>query len=142
MKALALAAMIAAFLASEQRPTVEELEGELVCRTCNMTLDQSTSPEAQRMKAFIRRRIAAGDTKSEIKAKLVAQFGEGVLAAPPKRGLGWLAWLLPLGGLALAVPVVAVLLWRWSRAREPDDVEPVDAELERRLDAELARFGG
>ena len=140
MKIVALLAVLAFFVASEQNPTLAELEGELVCRTCNTTLDQSSSPEAQRMKAFIRRRIAAGDTKSEIKEKLVAQFGEGVLAAPPKEGFGLLAWLLPLAGLAVAVPLIGFALWRWSRAREPEAVAPVDPELERRLDAELARF--
>jgi len=41
--------------------------------------------------------------------------------------------------------VVGGLAWRWSRGRDdepppPDGLEPLDPELERRLDAELARF--
>ena len=51
------------------------------------------------MKAFIRARIAAGDTKSEIKAQLVDQFGPAVLAVPPRKGFDLVAWLLPLAGL-------------------------------------------
>ena len=47
------------------------------------------------MRTFIRARIAAGDTKSEIKRKLVDDFGEQVLASPPKRGFNLLAWVLP-----------------------------------------------
>ena len=66
---------------------------------------------------YIRPRIAAGDSKAEIKAQLVAEFGESVLAAPPKRGFGLLAWLLPLLALGVAVAVVGVLVWRWSRGR-------------------------
>jgi len=149
-----LAAIVAAMLvaappaaASEQKPTLAELERELVCPTCETTLELSNAPIADRMRAFIRERIGAGDTKSEIKAKLVAQFGEEVLAAPPARGFNLLAWLVPIGGGALALVVVALLAWRWRRTRaEPehgasvDGRGPLDPELERRVDDELARF--
>jgi cytochrome c-type biogenesis protein CcmH len=140
--ALALAGPAAA---SELKPTAAELESELVCPVCDTTLDTSDAPAARRIKAYIRARIAAGDTKSEIKSKLVDQFGPTVLAVPPRKGFDWIAWLLPLGGLAVGVVVVGVLAWRWSRGRgdEPPPLEqsgPIDPELERRLDAELARF--
>jgi cytochrome c-type biogenesis protein CcmH len=110
-------------LASEEHPTQAELEGELVCPTCRTTLDQSNAPVAVRMKSFVRRRIAAGDTKSEIKAALVAQFGKGVLAAPEKRGFDLLAWVLPVVGLLAAGAVLSVLLWRWTR--RPEDELPL-----------------
>jgi cytochrome c-type biogenesis protein CcmH len=145
---LALAAAGTA-AASESRPTLAELEKEVICPTCHTTLELSNSPIAERMRAFIRTRIAAGDTKSEIKAKLVAQFGESVLAAPPKRGFSLLAWILPLAGLAVGAVVLAVLALRWSRTRAPVTLgastngrAPLDPELERRLDDELARFEG
>jgi len=134
--------------ASEQQPTLPELERELICPTCHESLAVSSSPIADRMRSFIRARIAAGDTKSEIKSKLVDQFGESVLAAPPKRGFNLLAWLLPFAGLGLGGAALAVLARRWSRARE-DAVPtgpsgngrgPLDPELERRVDEELARF--
>jgi cytochrome c-type biogenesis protein CcmH len=140
--ALALAGPAAA---SELKPTPAELESELVCPVCETTLDTSDAPAARRIKAYIRQRIAAGDTKSEIKAKLVDQFGPTVLAVPPRKGFDWLAWLLPIGGLAVGAVVVGGLAWHWSRGRgdeQPpaDELEPLDPELERRLDAELARF--
>ena len=136
--ALALAAPAGA---SEERPTPAELESELVCPVCDSTLDTSNAPIALRMKAFIRERIAAGDTKSEIKAELVDQFGPAVLAVPPREGFDWVAWVLPLGGLAFAAIVVGALAWRWSHMRV-DEPEPaaLDPELERRLDRELARY--
>jgi cytochrome c-type biogenesis protein CcmH len=137
-------------VASEERPMQAELERELICPVCTpATLDQSDSQIARNMKRFIARRIAAGDTKSEIKTKLVGQFGPQVLAAPPKSGFNWLAWLLPLAGLALGAVVVGVAAWRWSRSRERPVELPVEArngrrsidpELERRLEEELARF--
>ena len=117
--ALAALALAAPAGASEQHPTLAELEGEVICLTCHTTLDMSNSPFADRMRVFIRGRIAAGDTKSEIKSKLVAQFGKAFLAEPPKRGFDLLAWVLPIGGLLprrrRGRPGRA---WRWSRQRE------------------------
>ncbi len=85
--AVALAVGAAAPAAgSERHPTLAELEREVVCPTCRTTLDQSSSPVADRMRRFIVRRIAAGDTKSEIKRDLVRRFGPRVVQpAPPRR---------------------------------------------------------
>jgi cytochrome c-type biogenesis protein CcmH len=133
---------------SESHPTLAELEKEIICPTCHTTLELSNAPIADRIRAFIRARIAAGDTKSEIKSKLVAQFGESVLAAPPKKGFNLLAWALPLAGILIAALSVGLLARRWSHVR-PEPVAgassvngrgPLDPELERRLDEELARF--
>ena len=148
--ALLASAVVPPAFASEAHPTLNELEPELICPTCNTTLEMSSSPIADRMRAFIRARIAAGDTKSEIKAKLVDEFGEEVLAAPPARGFNVLAWALPIGAGATAAIVLAVLARRWRRT-DPDPPRadprmngraPLDPELERRLDEELARFEG
>ena len=141
--ALLALALTSPALASEARPTAAELESELVCPVCDSTLDTSNAPVALRMKAFIRERIEAGDTKSEIKAQLVEQFGPGVLAVPPRKGFDWLAWLLPLAGIAVAAAAVGAVAWRWSHARGEQAAEPpLDPELERRLDDELDRFDG
>jgi cytochrome c-type biogenesis protein CcmH len=154
--ALAFAALLLALAAaacggeSEETPTLAELEKKYICPTCRTTLELSNAPVAERMRAFIRERIAAGDSEAEIEAALVDSFGEGVLAAPPKEGLNLLAWVLPLLGGALAVAVLAFALVRWSRTR-PEPEPPggavsvngrpdLDPELERKLDDELARF--
>ena len=145
---LVLALLLAApAAASERHPTLGELEGEVMCPTCKTTLDQSTAPIADRIRQFISARIAAGDTKSEIKRKLVLQFGPSVLAEPSKRGFNLLAWVLPFVALGLGAAVLAWLVWRWSRRREAEapavaGAGTLDPELERRLDDELARFDG
>jgi len=140
--ALAVAAPAAA---SEEHPSLAELEGEVMCPTCHTTLDESNSAIAQQIKAFIRVRIAEGKTKSQIEAELVDNFGPSILAAPPKRGWDLLAWALPLGGLGLGAIVLGFLAWRWTRDRDrpaSGGGAKLDPELERRLDAELARFDG
>ncbi len=126
-------------------PRQADLEAEIVCPTCKTTLDQSSSPIATRMKAFIRARIAAGDSAAQIKSQLVAQFGPAVLAEPPKHGFDLLAWLLPLAALAVGGVVVAALAWTWSRRRDggaETQGDVLDPDLERRVDEELARFEG
>ena len=90
-----------------------------MCPVCKTTLDQSSSPAARQIKNFIARRIEAGDSKDEIKDKLVADYGPQILAAPPKKGFDLLAWLLPLFGLLGGALVLGLLAWRWSRGREP-----------------------
>jgi cytochrome c-type biogenesis protein CcmH len=126
-------------------PSAADLESQIVCPVCETTLDQSTAPIAMRMKAFIRTRIAAGDSEQQIKDALVAEFGPEVLAEPPGGGFGLLAWLLPLGAVLVGALAVGFLVRTWSRSRDvgpaagADDLDP---ELDRLVDEELARFDG
>ena len=143
MRRVALALLAAALLApaAVAAPNPADLEAELVCPTCKTTLDQSDAPVARRMKQIIRTRIAEGATEQQIKDELVAQFGSGVLAEPPKSGFDLLAWLVPLGLLGAGGVGVAALAWGWSRrGGAPDAGAAVDPELERRLDDALERF--
>jgi cytochrome c-type biogenesis protein CcmH len=148
--AVGLAALVLAApaVASEQHPTLAELEGQLMCPICEgETLAQSDSPAAQQIKGEIRARIAAGDTRSEIKQRLVVEWGKRILAAPPRKGFDLLAWVLPIVGVLGGALVIGVLAWRWSRTREPAaqwtlTARPLGPEEERRLDEELRRFDG
>ena len=147
--AAAALALAPAALASEQHPTLNELENEVMCPVCGTTLAQSDSDAAKAIERVIRARIAAGDTKSEIEDFLVRQYGKAILASPPKEGFDLLAWLLPLVGIVLAAALLGVAAWRWTRGRTQAEPRPVpsmngrgrlDPDLERRLDEELARF--
>ena len=150
---LAAALLLAApAAASEQRPTLNELENQIMCPVCaGETLAQSDSPAAAQVKRYIQGRIAAGDTRSQIKRELVAQYGTRILAAPPRHGFDLLAWALPLAGLLGGAAVIGFLAYRWSRRREEPaeppppyalNGRPLEPDLERRLDEELARFDG
>ena len=149
--ALAALALAAPGLASEQHPTLSELEGQLMCPICEgETLAQSDSPAAQRIKVEIQQRIAAGDTRSQIKNRLVAEWGTRILAAPPRHGFDLLAWLLPIVGVLGGAAALGLLAFRWTRERDPEPApqrwslngHPLGPEEERRLDEELARFDG
>jgi cytochrome c-type biogenesis protein CcmH len=135
--------------ASEQHPTLNELENEVMCPVCNTTLAQSNSDAAKAIEREIQDKINEGWTKGQIKAFLIQQYGESILAAPPKHGFNLLAWVLPLAGIVVAASVLGAAAWRWSRGRtEPEALVvesangrgPLDPELDRRVDEELARF--
>jgi cytochrome c-type biogenesis protein CcmH len=137
-----------AAFASEQHPTLNELENEVMCPVCGTTLAQSDSAAAKQIEREISKRIRQGWTKTQIEDLLVQQYGESILAAPPKHGFDLLAWLLPIVGILAAASVLGVAAWRWTRGRpEPSTPVqsangrgPLDPELERRVDEELARF--
>jgi len=138
--ALAFAGPAAAACA-QPRTSLAYLEGQVMCPTCHTTLDQSDSAAARRIEAFIQTRIDQCATAAQIKSELVANFGAGILAAPPRKGFDLLAWWLPIGGILAGALLLGVGVWRWSRARTPDEGQPpVDDDTERRLDELLARL--
>jgi cytochrome c-type biogenesis protein CcmH/NrfF len=140
-------AFAGAAAASEQHPTQGELEAELVCPTCHVPLDESTSAVAQQMKTFISVHIALGWTKSRIESALAAQLGDGIYGVPRTHGFDLLAWVLPLGGIAVGAAAIGGGAWRWSRVREgasdnSAQSPALDPASERRVDDALARFDG
>jgi len=155
VRLLALAGAVAALvlaapaLAGHKPPSESDLETLLVCPTCHETLDESNSAVAQQMKAEIRRRIAEGWTKKQILAEMVANFGPGVLSTPATHGFDLLAWALPIGGIGAGAVALGGGAWYWTRTGRRDAEEPsqagdgedaLDADTERLVDEELARF--
>jgi len=140
--ALLLALLLApAAMAAEARTTLPDVEDEVMCVECGTALNVSTSPVADREREFIRRRIAEGKSKPEIKAALVDEYGAKVLAVPEGGGFDVAAWLVPglLCLVALLGVGVAALRWRGRPDEEPvADGPDLDPEDRRRLDADLA----
>ncbi len=60
---------------------------------------------------------------------MVADFGPAVLAAPPREGFNWTAWVMPFVALLLGLVVVQQVIRRW-RAR-PSEPPPEPAVLDR-----------
>jgi cytochrome c-type biogenesis protein CcmH len=133
--ALALSLLAAA-------PSLPDIEDEVMCVVCGTALNVSNSASADEQRDFIRRRIAEGRSKQEIKDALVAEYGAAVLATPEDEGYD----LIPLGLALLALIGIGVGVRRWRRRAGPGDGDdgPVGPDLDpddaRRLDAELAAF--
>ena len=150
MRALpALIALLALLLpgaaaAQEPRTSLADIEDEVMCPICGVTLELATeAPQAIQEREFIRERIAQGQSKDEIKDALVAEFGPEVLAIPETEGFDLAAWLVPGVGIFVAAVAILIGLRRWRRAdRGAADppAEALDEEDARRLDADLARY--
>ena len=114
-----------------------------MCLLCRVPLDESNSPAANQERAVLRRLIDQGLTASQIKARMVDDYGPDVLAAPPDSGFDILAWWLPIVGLLAGAMAIAFGVWRWSSGRgggPPGAAAAIEPELDRRLDEELARY--
>ena len=146
--AVAVAALVFAGPAAacaHPRTSLNYLQGQVMCPTCHTTLDMSDSQAAQQIKGFIAKRVAACWTAQQIESALVANYGQGILAAPSHKGFDLLAWWLPIVGVLAGALVLAFGVWRWSGRKGPggpdDPAESgLDEETERRLDDLLARF--
>jgi cytochrome c-type biogenesis protein CcmH len=144
---LALVLIAAAPAAAAQpRTTLPDVEDEVMCVECGTALNVSSSPVADQEREFIRRRIAEGMTKEEIKAALVEEYGEQVLAEPQGDGFDVAAWAVPGALVAAALLGVGLAARRWRRggtvAATPPAAAgpPPDPDEARRLDADLAAF--
>ena len=137
-------AMIAApaALAAEPQASLPDIEDEVMCPICGTLLELSEAPQAERERAFIRDRIAGGESKEQIKDALVAEYGPEVLATPESSGFNLSAYVVPIVALVLALIALVVAVLRW-RGRGRDDEAPVRREASEdseRLDADLARY--
>lgn len=143
---LAALALLAPAAGAAPRASLYEIEAEVMCPVCGTLLQLAESPQALREKAFVRRLVAEGKTKQQVKDALVAEYGEEVLALPEGRGFNLSAYLVPAIAFVIALVALAFGVARWRRASGPpgDGSRPQpqgpSPEDDARLDADLARY--
>jgi cytochrome c-type biogenesis protein CcmH len=141
VKLIALLAVL--IFAAGPRASLPDIEDEVMCVECGTVLSVSNSPVALQERAFIREQIAAGKDKQQIKAALVDQYGEEILADPGTGGFNKTLWIVPIVLALLAAGGIGVAVRRWRRNVPPPTEQelppPLSPEDERRLDAELSR---
>ncbi len=129
-------------LAAEPRASLPDLEDEVMCPICGTLLELSEAPQAQRQRVFIRDLIADGRDKEQIKAALVAEYGQEVLALPDDEGFQLAAYLVPIAAFVVAAIALAFGVRRWRRtgagaaAQRRGAAPPADE----RLDADMRRY--
>ena len=106
---------------------------ELRCVVCqNQTIDESDATLAADLRMIVRERLTAGDSDEEVKAWIVARYGDYVLLRPPFRGETVLLWLGP--SLVLLLGGVGVFFFLRHRTRaQPELTAEDEAEIERLL---------
>jgi cytochrome c-type biogenesis protein CcmH len=119
----------------EQR--ARAISAELRCLVCqNQSIDDSDASLAKDLRVIVRERLLAGDSDDQIRAFVVARYGEFVLLRPPFGAGTALLWSLPF--LAVIGGIVFLVLATRKKRVILQSVEPLNAaelsELERRLD--------
>jgi cytochrome c-type biogenesis protein CcmH len=148
MAGLQALAPAAASATPTPRASLTDIESDVMCTSCREPLEVAQSPQADSERAYIRMLIAQGETKQQILNTLVAQYGPSVLGKPPAHGFNLTVYILPPAILILGAAILFVTLPRWRRrtkaaaAQPPPDLKPLDPGEARRLDEDLARFGG
>ncbi len=89
----------------------EALSAQLRCMVCqNESIDESDAPLAHDIRVLVRQQMLAGKSDAEIRAFLVARYGDFILLKPPFRLETFLLWTAPFllllaGGTAIAISV-------------------------------------
>jgi cytochrome c-type biogenesis protein CcmH len=128
------------------KTSLADVEDEVMCPVCGVPLGLATeAPQAQRERAFIQREAEGCKSKTQIKAELVAQFGDRVLALPPDKGFNLAVYLVPAAIVLAGIAAVTTIALR--RRRGPRDgsnsAAPTPAlagEDAARLEADLERY--
>jgi cytochrome c-type biogenesis protein CcmH len=141
---IALLALASPALGATPRTTLNDVEDEVMCDTCNVPLNVAQSPRADQERREIRAMIAQGLTKAQIKQRLKAEYGPDVLALPQDSGFSLAAYLVPVAVVLALIGLLAWLLPRWRRRPPPPSPPPGEETLSpadaRRLEEDLALY--
>jgi len=128
------------------KTTLGDIEDEVMCPVCGTTLALATeAPQARRERELVERLIDRCRSKEQVKAALVAEFGESVLALPDDEGFDLAAYLVPGLALLLAGGALGAAAVRWRRrpgagpASQPSPPPP-SGTASSRLEADLERY--
>jgi cytochrome c-type biogenesis protein CcmH len=91
---------------------VNEIAKEIYCPVCESTpLDVCPTLACADWRELIRTQLSEGATPEEIYDYFARQYGDGVLANPPRRGISLIIlWILPVLGILLGLLLFARLL--------------------------------
>ena len=100
----------------------QDVAGDLMSPACpGRTLLNCTSSQAEQWRELIRQKLLQGESKEQILRYFVDIGGEGILAAPPKKGFALTAWLVPLFVMVNGAGLIVVLTRRWAQRRPEAD---------------------
>ncbi|MDI6880010.1 MAG: cytochrome c-type biogenesis protein CcmH [Desulfitobacteriaceae bacterium] len=131
----------------QTRPIPSDVEKGVVCVLdgCMMNLAVCETPAAEKLRGIIREKMFKdGLTQEQTYAYLAEVYGDKVLAAPPKRGFNWVAWLGPFVALMGGGALVYLRLEKWVSSSwqgdEPEEATSLNPEAAQRLDQELKKY--
>ena len=120
------------FNSEELRGRYNDLLFELRCPKCqNQNLADSDAPIAADLRAQVYRLLNENKTDAEVKAYLVARYGDFVLYNPPVNKHTAMLWLLPASGLLIGVMIIFMLVRRTGAIDE--DAVTLNVSQQQRL---------
>ena len=137
--ALEAAAILVNHVNAQTQPTpsddaVNAVASQLYCPVCeNIPLDVCSTQACVQWRELIREKLAQGWTATQVKAYFVQQYGDRVLAVPPREGINWLIYILPPVIVIAALLVVLSIIKR----RQPLPVS-ADEEVSHFTNGELS----
>ncbi len=144
---LAVLAAVSAWALSgeELERRVLEISSELRCPTCQaISVKDSEAAFSRQIRGKVRAMLVEGKTEEQIVAFFVSRYGEWILRAPKKSGVGLILWLLPGGAIVLAGGLLGLKLYRNARSREAPAAAAAGgtiSEADRsRIERDLRRF--
>lgn len=110
-----------------------DISAGLRCLVCqNESIDSSNADLARDLRILVRERLVAGDSDDQVRAFMVARYGDFVLLRPPLKPETYVLWFGP--GAILVLGALGVALYLRRRAAPPaGEAKPLDA-------AEMARL--
>lgn len=100
----------------KQEAQAEALMEQLRCLVCQgQSIADSDAELAGDMRDLVRRRIAAGDTPSAIRAWLIQRYGTWISYEPTAEPAAWPLWLAPFALLLLGVLLIRRRIRRKER---------------------------
>jgi cytochrome c-type biogenesis protein CcmH len=107
----------------EQR--LKTLGEELRCLVCqNQTIAESNAPLALDLRNQIREQVAQGRSDKQIRAYMVARYGDFVLYRPPFKATTVFLWLGPFVLLAIGIGTMVVIVRRRRLAPSGEPAPP------------------
>ena len=118
---------------------VNAIAKQLYCPVCeNIPLDVCGTQACAQWRELIREKLAEGWSEDQVKEYFVLQYGDRVLAEPPRRGLNWLVYIVPPVAFLAGVFILyrGILSWRQGAALDESEAEVSEAPT----DEYMARF--
>ena len=92
------------------------IETRIKCPSCeDLSVANSSAQTAVIVRNTVRQQIGEGKSDQQIEAYLVSRYGSAIVLVPPASGWSLLVWVLPLGGGAVAIALLTVVLVRRRR---------------------------
>lgn len=147
---IVLFALLALSPARAYAATVSDISKQFICQCgCNMVLLNCSHAECESrtaMTALITEKLDQGQSEAQITQFFVSQYGEQVLASPPKKGFNLTAWILPFAVILFGGLVIYVAVKKWVRRGQENlatstvEAGEWDEKYRRQLEEELAEF--